>query len=108
MTAGDSDEKLRRWRLILGGNGAEGTGVPLSGQDAAIDAVLHALYGQHAGPGAPGSTKDRYGGLESSAPTVARWLGDIRTYFPTPVVRVMQKDAMTRLGLNQLLLEPTI
>jgi Mg-chelatase subunit ChlD len=37
---------------------------------------------------------------------VARWLGDIRTYFPTSVVQVMQRDAMDRLGLRQLLVEP--
>jgi Mg-chelatase subunit ChlD len=39
-------------------------------------------------------------------PNVARWLGDIRNYFPTSVVRVMQQDALDRLGLRQMLLEP--
>ncbi|SCE26871.1 VWA domain containing CoxE-like protein [Streptomyces sp. SolWspMP-sol7th] len=37
---------------------------------------------------------------------MARWLGDIRTYFPTSVVQVMQRDAIERLGLSALLLEP--
>jgi Mg-chelatase subunit ChlD len=37
---------------------------------------------------------------------VARWLGDIRTFFPVSVVQVMQKDAIERLGLTRLLLEP--
>lgn len=37
---------------------------------------------------------------------MARWLGDIRTYFPTTVVQVMQRDAIERLGLATLLLEP--
>jgi hypothetical protein len=37
---------------------------------------------------------------------VARWLGDIRTYFPTSVVQLMQQDAISRLGLTRLLLEP--
>src|SRR6187549_1542611 len=49
---------------------------------------------------------DRRGGLQGSAPNVARWLGDIREYFPASVVQVMQKDAMERLGLQQMLLEP--
>ena len=48
----------------------------------------------------------RAGGLGSSAPSVARWLGDIRRYFPTPVVQVLQRDAIDRLNLRQLLLEP--
>jgi len=108
MTAGGIDDRTRRWRLILGSDAAEGTGVPLTGEDAAIDNVLQALYGKAAGqgPGSRPTTGERSGSLGSSAPSVARWLGDIRTYFPTSVVRVMQKDAMTRLGLNQMLLEP--
>jgi Mg-chelatase subunit ChlD len=44
--------------------------------------------------------------LQGSAPNVARWLGDIREYFPSSVVQLMQKDAMERLGLQQMLLEP--
>ena len=51
---------------------------------------------------------DRRGGLGGSAPNVARWLGDIRTYFPTSVVRVMQQDALERLDLRQMLLEPEL
>jgi Mg-chelatase subunit ChlD len=46
--------------------------------------------------------------LGVSAPGVARWLGDIRSYFPTPVVQVLQRDAMERLGLRRLLLEPEL
>jgi Mg-chelatase subunit ChlD len=37
---------------------------------------------------------------------VARWLGDVREHFPQRVVRVMQQDAIDRLGLDRLLLEP--
>ena len=37
---------------------------------------------------------------------MARWLGDIRRYFPSTVVQVMQSDAIERLGLPRLLLEP--
>ena len=28
-----------------------------------------------------------------STPRVAKWLGDIREFFPTPVVQIVQKDA---------------
>src|SRR5260370_4710555 len=44
--------------------------------------------------------------MGASAPRVARWLGDIRTFCPVSVVQVMQKDAIDRLGLTRLLLEP--
>ena len=48
------------------------------------------------------------GGLGASAPQVARWLGDIRTYFPSSVVQVMQRDAIERLNLTSMLLEPEL
>jgi hypothetical protein len=49
--------------------------------------------------------RDRVG-RGGSMPSVARWLGDIREFFPSTVVRVMQKDAMERLGLARMLAEP--
>ncbi|NIH83649.1 VWA domain-containing protein [Amycolatopsis granulosa] len=92
-------ERLRRWRMILGGQDADGTGTALSGVDARRDAALEALYGKES---------DRRGGLGASSPRVARWLGDIRGYFPSSVVQVMQRDAIDRLGLRELLLEPEL
>ncbi|MCI4044459.1 VWA domain-containing protein [Streptomyces sp. TRM75563] len=100
-------ERLRRWRMVLGADSADSTGHALTGQDAAMDGALNALYGGGAGkkPGGRG-TGGRTAGLGASAPSVARWLGDIRTYFPSSVVQVMQRDAIDRLGLAALLLEP--
>lgn len=95
-----SDRRLTRWRLLLGG-ADDGTGVSLSGRDAQIDRALGALYEQQRGG-------PRGAGLDPSAPNVARWLGDIREYFPSSVVSVMQKDAIERLDLHQLLLEPEL
>jgi Mg-chelatase subunit ChlD len=99
------DERLKRWRLLLGGEN-DGTGCKLSGSDLNIDGALAALYG--GGETSDGESKPRSkrGGLGGSAPNVARWLGDIRTYFPSSVVRVMQKDALERLDMRQMLLEP--
>lgn len=91
----DEAERLRRWRLVLGG---QASGLPgLTGIDGEMDSVLDELY-----------DAERSAGLGSSAPRVARWLGDIRSYFPTPAVQVMQKDALDRLGLKQMLLEPEL
>jgi Mg-chelatase subunit ChlD len=95
-------ERLRRWRLVLGGE-QDGTAVALAGDDAGMDAVLAALYEGVASPGYGGG---RGGGLGRGAPHVARWLGDIRRYFPSSVVQVMQRDAIERLDLTRLLLEP--
>lgn len=97
LTKNKMDERQRRWRLILGGGEADGIGLGLGGADLAMDRALQALY-----------DSDRSGGLGSSAPNVARWLGDIREYFSAPVVRVMQRDALERLNLQQMLLEPEL
>ncbi|MFD6477935.1 VWA domain-containing protein [Streptomyces anulatus] len=101
-------ERLRRWRMVLGADSADSTGCTLTGQDAAMDGALNALYGGGAGkkPGGGRGAGGRSAGLGASAPSVARWLGDIRTYFPSSVVQVMQRDAIDRLGLAALLLEP--
>lgn len=88
------EEYLKRWRLILGGNEADGTGVTLSVEEQRIDHSLEAVY-----------DSDRRGGLGSSAPKVSRWLGDIREFFPQTVVQVIQKDAIKRLHLDRLLTE---
>ena len=100
----DEQERLRRWRLVLGGASAEGIGCQLGGRDAAMDRTLAALYGGEGGERGTGG--ERSAGLGASAPRVARWLGDIRRYFPSSVVQVMQRDAIERLGLSSLLLEP--
>ncbi|MFE3771959.1 VWA domain-containing protein [Streptomyces sp. NPDC059122] len=109
-TTDPAAERLRRWRLVLGGAGADGTGRELRGRDAAMDGALESLYGQRPhqrpGRGARDGGGTRAAGLGASAPQVARWLGDIRTYFPSSVVQVMQRDAIDRLGLSALLLEP--
>ena len=100
-----SEEGDRRWRLLLGEPAEAALGVTLSAGDQEMDAALAALYDPEAeeGDGSP-----RAGGLGASAPKVARWLGDIRTYFPTSVVQVMQRDAIERLNLTSMLLEPEL
>ncbi len=102
MSDAAAQERLRRWRLILGGGEADGicsevdgSTTLLSTDDQAIDGALSALY-----------DADRKGSLGKSSPKLARWLGDIRSYFPSSVVRIIQKDAFERLDLERMLLEP--
>jgi hypothetical protein len=87
-------DDLNKWRLVLGGNDADGTGFSLSGQELQMDKTLEALY-----------DSEKKGGLGPSSPNVSRWLGDIRTFFPASVVQVMQRDALQRLNITQMLLE---
>ncbi|QNA44317.1 VWA domain-containing protein [Lacibacter sediminis] len=89
-----NEQLIRKWRMILGGEQSDGTGFTLQGNDLQMDKTLGALY-----------DTDRKGGLGPSSPNVSRWLGDIRTFFPNTVVQVMQRDALQRLELTQMLFE---
>lgn len=87
-------ERWRRWQLALG---VEDEQNELSDRDRRLNTALSALY--------DGGEKRR-GGLGASSPRVAKWLGDIREFFPTPIVQIVQKDAFERLNLKALMLEP--
>lgn len=89
-----TEAQLIRWRLILGNHKNDGTGVQLSKENIQIDNTLTALY-----------DGERTAGLGPSSRNVARWLGDIRTFFPNTVVQVMQQDALKRLNLTEMLFE---
>lgn len=90
-------DKIQKWRLILGSKSDPDNNVEMEGDLSGMGDTLDALY-----------DSDRKGGLGASAPNVNRWLGDIRTYFPSPVVQIMQRDALHNLGLNRMLLEPEL
>lgn len=112
--------QLARWRLILGKSAEEplremggASGQPILGGDQSdLDEALEAIYAgdeisqnEWEAPldGAPhGAVKGR------SFPRVAKWLDQIRTFFPKDIVVLLQKDAMERRGLKQLLFEPEI
>jgi Mg-chelatase subunit ChlD len=92
-----NDQGERRWLLALGVDDDS-----LAAEDRRLSGALTALYGEGGGA----EEKKRRGGLNASAPHVARWMGDIRRYFPSSVVQIVQKDAFERLGLKAMLLEP--
>jgi Mg-chelatase subunit ChlD len=85
----------KRWRLILGSETREELPTDFTRIETGIDKTLEALY-----------NTDHKGGLGPSSPNVARWLGDIREYFPGTVVQVLQQDALQRLNLTSMLTEP--
>ena len=95
MSSTTQQERWRRWQLALGGDDDDSG---LSPQDRRLSAALSALYDS--------DSNKRRGGLGASSPRVSRWLGDIREFFPTPIVQIIQKDAFDRLNLKSLMLEP--
>ncbi len=95
---------LLRWRLVLGRKADGGCDGQMALADLAagaeqdvfgLDGALELVYGDDKGPG----------GTSGSAPNIPRWLGDVRRYFPADVVAMVQKDAIERRGLRQLLFE---
>ncbi|WP_040949036.1 VWA domain-containing protein [Gorillibacterium massiliense] len=126
MTTMDS-EQLKRWRLILGAAADEklqavsGTvmNAHLLDEDSLLmDEALAAIYdgtsgdfgvsgGSGTGKGSAGGGP-RSAGLGSSSPKLAKWLGDVRSFFPSDIVSVIQADAVQRKGLTRLLFEPEL
>lgn len=117
-------EQTKRWRLILGAaaedkladaGGAAGTGARLDDESLLMDEALAAIYdgtaggadGSGAGAGAAGGGA-KTAGLGASAPKLAKWLGDVRSFFPSDIVSVIQADAVHRKGLTKLLFEPEL
>ncbi len=102
-------EQVKRWRLILGASSQEKLGnccsdMELSSEQMEMDQALAAIYDET--EGSTESRGKRGAGLGGSAPRLAKWLGDIRTYFKEDVVCIIQQDAIEKKGLKQLLFEP--
>jgi len=112
-------DKLKRWRLLLGPSTEEelaamGPGARLGGADAEMDEALEALYPS----GGHEMDKDAWDRKHIGAkgwkaggrtiPKVARWLGQIREFFPADVVTLLQHDAIERRGMKELLFEPEV
>jgi Mg-chelatase subunit ChlD len=101
-------EALLRWRLALG-PGAEQVSPRLSLSALGSGAGALDLEGDRLGDldGALGFVYDeRRAGLSGSRPYVPKWLDLIREFFRKDVVAFVQKDAIEKRGLTQLLFEP--
>lgn len=123
-----SEAALTRWRLILGGKsedefrrlgcrgGLRGEGqAVLSGDGCELDEALEAIYAgeedQEISQSEWSATKEigKHGSAKGKVmPRVARWLDQIRNFFPTDVVVLLQHDAIERRGMKELLFEPEI
>jgi Mg-chelatase subunit ChlD len=103
-------DRYVRWRLVLGRTAEQGLsqlagrGQMLDAEQGNLDEALGQIYGGGESDGK--ASRERSAGLGASAPRLAKWLGDVRSYFSKDVVAVIQKDAIERKGLKQLLFEP--
>jgi len=89
---------LNRWRLILGKNAEQQMGlndIRLSRMDEALDY----LYGREASE----DERESEGGNEVSSPAVAHWLSEVRILFPKETAEILQRHALDRYQLTELL-----
>ncbi|HEX7816610.1 VWA domain-containing protein [Dyella sp.] len=96
---------LERWRLVLGKYADKR--LPQGGGDGArMDRALDYLYGrEYKGRGlrqdgpAPGS-------LDASQLTLVTWLNEVRELFPQDTVETIEKHALDRYGMTELITDP--
>ncbi|MFG1613635.1 VWA domain-containing protein [Nonomuraea wenchangensis] len=102
-----ADPTLERWRLLLGEPGAACLGgQPLDPRAAARDAALDWLYGRDEDLRRRGVR--RQGGSGPSSLTTFGWLDDIARLFPKETVERLQRDAVERYEIHDVVTDPDV
>ena len=117
-----TDPALDRWRLILGRAAETSLGGFGDPRTAGRDAALDWLYGRdpdaagrgvrRGGPAGPSGSGDggdgRYGGDGPSIVTTVDWLDQINTLFPKETVERLERDAVERYQIDDLVTDPDV
>ncbi|NOT36263.1 MAG: VWA domain-containing protein [Saprospiraceae bacterium] len=85
-----------RWQLVLGVD-KDNTPMELSTEEREVEELLSKIYGQ-----------GNQSGFGRSSQKIRKWLEGIRIHFPPETVSIMQKDALERQGIKEMLLEPEL
>lgn len=99
-------DALERWRLVLGRYSDQRlNGAALDGAAARRDRALEYLYGrEYQGRGLRREVQP--GSLDPSQLTLVNWLDEVRELFPHETVEVIEKHALDRYGLTELVTDP--
>jgi Mg-chelatase subunit ChlD len=117
-----NQQVLTRWRLMLGrfaerglggGLGGQGTGAggcqggAGAGHYSRMDQLLEYLYGrEYAGRGV--RTGERSASLDPSNLTIPEWLHDVRELFPADTVEIIERHALDRYGMTELVTDEEV
>ncbi len=104
----DEQEILNRWRLVLGKYAADQ--IPFEGGSLKMmemEEVLDYLYSREYGDEQE-IRKERSGGSEGSQLTVPYWLRQIKTLFPRNTVEIMERHALEKYQMTELLTDPEV
>lgn len=109
-----SDDRRVRWRLILGVGSESACGVTLSPEAQAMDEAIGFLYDREAQGrnirqrNGAGSDANRQGGEEASQLTTPDWINAIHTLFPQKTIERLEKDALERYKLEEMVTNPDL
>jgi Mg-chelatase subunit ChlD len=118
----DAELVATRWRLVLGKYSEQQLSGGLGEGHERMDRALDFLYGReyhgrgvrhgggqgqgdgHSAP--PGPDDDPTGTLDPTQLAVPEWLAEVRELFPQETVEVIEKHALDRYGLTELVTDP--
>src|ERR1043166_9385417 len=103
---------LARWSLVLGQYAKDQLDVGLTAEQQRIENALDFLYSrEYRGRGVrgePDRTGPRSASLDPSQLTVPKWLSEVRELFPKQTVALIEKHALDRYGLTELVTDGEI
>ncbi len=97
-------EQLNKWRLMLGKYSGEQISFGQGNNSARymeMEDVLDYLYSREYGEDS--GVREEKGSLEDSNPTVSHWINKVRKLFPKETVEILEKQALDRYGMTELL-----
>ncbi|MCM1172061.1 MAG: VWA domain-containing protein [Clostridium sp.] len=102
-------EHLNRWRLLLGKYasgelpfGEDGSGIRYMEMEDVLDFLYAREYGENEG------VRQQTGGDGGSSITISEWINKIRELFPKETVEIMEKQALDRYGMTELLTDKRV
>lgn len=103
----DEQEILNRWRLVLGQYASEqisfsSDAVDYMGMEEVLDYLYSREYGEEQ------EIRERSGGREDSNLTVPGWIQKIKKLFPKRTVEIMERHALEKYGMTELLTDPNV
>jgi Mg-chelatase subunit ChlD len=103
------DVRPDRWRLVLGRYAQQqlGDGAALGPKQQRMERALDYLYGrEYRGRGV--RAEQSAGSLDPSVLSVPHWLNEVRELFPKETVERIEKHALDRYGMTELVTDPAV
>ena len=95
---------LNRWRLILGSF----SNLEIDNEYSEIDEILNFLYDREYTQNGGYSLDNFNSSKEKSALTVPKWISKVKKLFPKETVEIMQKQALEKYKLTEILTDENI